>query len=120
MSKTYISVPPPSPEPKVYIALLTQTGMDAPTATVLQNTLGGTVVWSRLSAGTYAMTLAGAFGNTGNTYQYTGFNANSGNIYGVIHTDNSPNENSLNSYAAADLTTAADDVLTNFLLTVTV
>ena len=31
-------------EPKVYVALLTQTGTDAPTAIVLKNTLGGTVV----------------------------------------------------------------------------
>lgn len=44
-----------------YVALLTQTGTDAPVATVLSNTLGGTVVWSRQSAGTYRATLAGAF-----------------------------------------------------------
>ena len=46
---------------KVYTALLSQTGTNAPTATVLENTLGGTVVWSRLSTGTYVGTLAGAF-----------------------------------------------------------
>ncbi len=50
-----------STEPKVYVALLTQTGTDAPVATVLQNTLGGTVVWSRGGAGNYIGTLAGAF-----------------------------------------------------------
>ena len=31
---------------KVYTALLTQTGTNAPVATVLENTLGGTPVWS--------------------------------------------------------------------------
>lgn len=46
---------------KVYTALLTQTGTNAPTATVLENTLGGTVVWTRTSTGTYAGTLSGAF-----------------------------------------------------------
>lgn len=45
----------------VYTALLTQTGINAPTATVLQNTLGGTVVWSYTSEGDYLATLAGAF-----------------------------------------------------------
>ena len=46
---------------KVYRALLTQTGTDAPVATVLENTLGGDVVWTRNSAGRYVATLAGAF-----------------------------------------------------------
>ena len=45
----------------VYTALLTQTGTDAPVATVLENTLGGTVVWSYVSTGTYRATLASAF-----------------------------------------------------------
>ncbi len=46
---------------KVYRALLTQTGTDAPVATVLENTLGGTVVWTRDDTGLYTGTLAGAF-----------------------------------------------------------
>lgn len=46
---------------KSYVALLTQTGTDAPVATVLENTLGGTVVWSYTSSGRYVATLAGAF-----------------------------------------------------------
>lgn len=37
----------------VYTALLSQSGTDAPVATVLQNTLGGTLTWSRLSEGVY-------------------------------------------------------------------
>ncbi len=48
-------------EPKVYIALLDQSGTDAPVATVLKNTLGGTVVWTYTSVGFYAGTLIGAF-----------------------------------------------------------
>ena len=46
---------------KVYTALLSQTGTNAPVATVLENTLGGTVIWSRVSTGTYVGTLAGGF-----------------------------------------------------------
>lgn len=46
---------------KVYTALLTQSGTFAPVATVLENTLGGTVVWSRNNEGKYSATLAGAF-----------------------------------------------------------
>ena len=46
---------------KVYTALLTQTGTSAPTAIVLENTLGGTLVWSRNSTGQYYGTLSGAF-----------------------------------------------------------
>jgi hypothetical protein len=46
---------------KIYVALLTQTGSSAPVATVLENTLGGTVVWTRSTAGVYAGTLSSAF-----------------------------------------------------------
>lgn len=45
----------------VYTALLSQSDTDAPTATVLENTLGGTVVWTRDEEGVYIGTLAGAF-----------------------------------------------------------
>jgi hypothetical protein len=41
---------------KVYTALLTQTGTDAPSVSILENTLGGGVVWSRYSAGVYIAT----------------------------------------------------------------
>ncbi len=46
---------------KVYTALLTQTGTDAPVATVLQNTLGGEVVWYRDDVGVYFGGFTGAF-----------------------------------------------------------
>lgn len=38
---------------KVYSALLKQSATDAPTATVLQNTLGTDIIWSRFQAGWY-------------------------------------------------------------------
>jgi hypothetical protein len=38
---------------KVYTALLTQTGTNAPVAIVLENTLGGTVTFERAGVGNY-------------------------------------------------------------------
>ncbi len=51
----------PSSPYLVYTALLTQENTDNPTATVLENTLGGAVVWTRTVAGSYVATLTGAF-----------------------------------------------------------
>lgn len=46
---------------KSYVALLSQSGTAAPTATVLFNTLGGTPAWARIGVGAYTATLASAF-----------------------------------------------------------
>jgi len=43
----------------VYTALITQTGTAAPVATVLQNTTGGTIAWSRTSTGSYKAVISG-------------------------------------------------------------
>ena len=43
----------------VYTALITQAGAAAPVATVLQNTTGGTIVWTRNSTGRYIATISG-------------------------------------------------------------
>lgn len=45
----------------LYIAYINQSGSAAPIATILKNTLLGVPVFARISAGTYTMTLAGAF-----------------------------------------------------------
>jgi hypothetical protein len=45
---------------KKYVALLTQSGTDAPTAIVLENTIGD-IVWTYYSTGEYLGTLANAF-----------------------------------------------------------
>lgn len=49
-----------TPSYKIYRALLTQVGTAAPTAVVLENTVG-TIVWTRVANGSYRGTLAGAF-----------------------------------------------------------
>lgn len=44
----------------VYTALLTQSGTSAPTATVLENTTGRTITWSRTGTGQYRGTISGS------------------------------------------------------------
>ncbi len=53
---------------KVFRALLNQSGSNAPTAVVIENTLGGVPVWSRDSSGEYLLTLAGAFPDAAKIY----------------------------------------------------
>jgi hypothetical protein len=48
---------------KEYVALLTQTGTNAPVATIRTNTLGN-VVWTRSGVGSYVGTLANSFDKT--------------------------------------------------------
>ena len=50
-----------TPKYKVYTALLNQVNQDAPVATVLQNTLGGEVVWTTPFDGTFDAILNGVF-----------------------------------------------------------
>lgn len=55
--------PPSPPSYKVYSALLTQTGSSIPTAVVLENTLGGDVIFTRNSAGNYNIGSNNLFGS---------------------------------------------------------
>ena len=68
---------------KVYTALLTQSGTDAPVAIVLENTLGGEVVWSYDSVGVYVGTLSGAF-DVNKTALYTSQSSDSNNDVGSV------------------------------------
>lgn len=58
---TYVAATEVARPYKVYTALLAQSGTSAPVATVLENTLGGTIVWTRSTPGVYTGTLVGAF-----------------------------------------------------------
>jgi hypothetical protein len=107
--------------PKVYRALLTQTGTDAPTATVLENTLGGTVVWTRDNPGRYDATLAGAF-----TENKTATNSGACMTFGTTmlgwfameRTDSDVMR--LITTAVAGASTTADDVLASTYVKITV
>ena len=46
---------------KKWMGLVSQAGTSAPTATVIENTLGGTITFARTSAGVYTATLTGVF-----------------------------------------------------------
>jgi hypothetical protein len=74
---------------KVYTALLTQTGETAPVPTILENTLGGTVTWTRDSIGNYIGTLNGAFtaGKTACFYTHDGLEGATG--YGGLKRNDS-------------------------------
>ncbi len=48
----------PDPGIKKYVALLTQTGTDAPVPTVLENTLGEVPAWTREDQGEYRATIS--------------------------------------------------------------
>tara|TARA_R110000765_G_C18669854_1_gene577976 strand:+ start:25 stop:492 length:468 start_codon:yes stop_codon:yes gene_type:complete len=48
-----------SPGYTAYIALLTQTGVNPPVATVLQNTITGTMTWTYSATGQYVLTNTG-------------------------------------------------------------
>lgn len=68
---------------KVYTALLRQTGTSAPVATVLEDTLGGTVGWTYEDVGEYSAILTGAF-TLGKTWIIIG-TSNDSDIYGHYH-----------------------------------
>lgn len=67
------------PVPKVYRALLTQSGENDPVATVLENTLGGTVIWTRIDYGRYEGFLENAFQSGKVVYTF------SAQVYGNTH-----------------------------------
>ena len=93
---------------KVYTALLSQTGTSAPTAIVLENTFGGTVVWTRISKGQYIGTLTGAFTlNKTIVFATTGFNDYvSTNAYSV-----DVNSVSIDTFSTNDLLSEIDDAM---------
>lgn len=76
---------------KAYRALLTQSSTSAPSATVLENSLGGTVVWTRTNAGQYSGTLSGAFPASKTFIMYPGIVgsiASPGEVFSVRSSNN--------------------------------
>lgn len=97
---------------KVYTALLTQTSNNAPVATVLENTLGGTPTFTYIGIGVYQMTLNGSF-NSSKTWVVGGsadVNAGGGDFATLDIRRLNDNIISLRTY---DNFTGADNMLVN-------
>lgn len=105
---------------KVYSALLTQTGTNDPTATVLGNSLSAAIAWTRTGAGTYIGTLIGAFPASKVLILVSG-DVNTGLGLGVLYyaSRTSSNVITLLTYSIVDAT-QEDDLLadTNILILV--
>ncbi len=69
-----------SPPYKVYTAILNQSSTNAPVPIILENTLGGTITWTRSLAGNYVGTLTGAFTEDKTVIFINGYNSTVSNI----------------------------------------
>lgn len=96
---------------KAYRALLTQAGTAAPVATVLENSLGGTLVWTRPGSGRYIATLVGAFLAGKVTYN-SGFITDGTGLTGAFSMFRTDNDSlRLVTTASTDFTLPTDDIL---------
>jgi hypothetical protein len=95
---------------QVYVALVSQTGTSAPTAIILQNTLGVVPVWTRYSAGIYRATYANTFTQDKTTIlTSTNYMTDSGIIQVTCNSGYSPDMIQLISYNKTMVLT--DDLL---------
>jgi len=70
---------------KIFTALLTQVGTDDPIVTVLENTLGGTLSFTRISDGDIYYIITGTTGMfSGSTYGVSGFVHNTDNTNAYV------------------------------------
>lgn len=111
---------------KRYVALLSQVGTDAPVATVLENTLGGAVVWTRDDVGSYYGALAGAFPPAKTGSRISGpRNAGAMGTHGVVdvYTSNDTNLIVVSTHdvdGASAIDVSSDEVLSRTFLEVIV
>lgn len=91
----------------VYTALLSQSGTNDPVATVLQNTLGGTVVWSRNTTGDFSATLGGAF-TTNKTTVLSSINYDQSAGYHIFY--ETPSEDEVKLYQKNNSSVSADQL----------
>jgi hypothetical protein len=74
---------------KVYRALLTQTGSADPTAVILENTLGESIIWKRSTTGGYTAEKTSGFDITKTFYNTNGFATTNIQLVSFINTINS-------------------------------
>jgi len=96
--------------------VVSQAGVAAPTSVVLENTLGGTLVWARTGVGVYTATLNGALPTA--TLFCTSNVGNSGVCFITVRSLVSPNSIEVRTYNGGGF--AADGILTNFFLSISV
>ncbi len=99
-------------KPKVYRALLSQSGTNAPTATVLENTLGN-IVWEYVSTGVYNGTLIGAFYINKTTPTDIAARLGSDIFNSVIGDYFSNDVYQIKTYVGTDLSEFANNILSN-------
>lgn len=99
---------------KVYSAIISQLGTDAPTAIVLQNTIGN-IVWSRTDVGQYYGTLVGAF-----TVDKTGFLLNTPIVYETYTVIQAVDIDSINLTTTDGTNTPVDEYLSNVFVEIRV
>jgi len=96
-----------------YNAVLNQSGSDAPAATVLQDDLGGTPVWSYNSTGDYTCTVTGALtvAKTQVFIGHQGYDSNLGDVGNFSVKNLTVNGFTLEGYEAGGGGQYADDLL---------
>lgn len=95
-----------------YVALVSQTGTSDPTVTVLENTIGGTIVWTRSTTGTYNGTLTGAF-VAGSTWIVC---TNTDESLNIGYAKCARTNNDVVTLRTQDITFSADDDFTNIAI----
>ena len=91
----------------VYTALVTQAGTAAPVATILQNTTGGTITWTRTGTGEYTATIANALFTLNKTLVFINNGDGLHQGQGVAPNWTSPTTTTI------DIDTFSDDALIN-------
>ena len=99
---------------QVYTALISQTGTNAPTVIVLENTIGN-IVWTRTGTGNYSGTLPGAFPE-----DKTGFLIAKEDIYIVLFQRGDDDYVSISSVAPFSPFANADGRLTKAMIEIRV
>ncbi len=108
------------PKYKVYTALLSQSGTSAPTAIVLENTLGATPTFSYNAQGNYTVTCTGCF-TEDKTVVSTGYTDYKNSLV-AIYSYSDDSDISIQTYdiSALPSLTEANDVLTPSIYSITI
>ncbi len=100
---------------KVYTAILNQTGTAAPVATVLTNTTGATLTWTRVGAGQYVLTASTAVFTAAKTTLNQNLNFTTGFTIGSGFVGNHESTTVCN-FLSNNATMSVDDILQDAFL----